>query len=288
MVEEQENAAHLAQNLEAHCKPDEPLSFPESPPTPNLLLEADTTRTPAATGTHANSGSTSSTSGYSSTGADSLEHLAQLSPAECVPAVSSASGQGTSPSSVRSLTLNIGAQQRSFAGDGQDTMSSPEDHLSSSLSPSGGGHVFTPTFDSDIRSSVKATSASGLPQYSCPNVSLSPILEHRLTSLSSISSGRNTSFDETDIPIHMTGDVLVVSHGGLIKQMMLYFVDDLGCRIPGGPSVIMSSPYNTALSKFIVGIYNDKEIPRVTCVFVNDKEHLHDSNVEALEKSNET
>ncbi len=197
---------------------------------------------------HSNSGSTSSTSGYSSTGADSLEHLGPLSPVDPSPT-------NTSP------------------GPGSSMNSSFEDTAI---------HLFTPVFDSEIRSQIRGPQTL---QHGCPNVSLSPIFEHRLSSISSVSSGRNSSFDEADMLPKMAGEVLIVSHGGLIKELILYFVDQLGCKIAGGKNTLMRTPHNTAVSKFTISVGEGGDHPRLTCLYINDKDHLlNEPNCDPLER----
>ena len=67
--------------------------------------------------------------------------------------------------------------------------------------------------------------------------------------------------------------MLVVSHGGLIQQLILHFIDRLGCRIPGGRTAIARSPHNTAVSKFTVSLHED-DLPHLTCLLVYDRDHL--------------
>ncbi|KAL8586651.1 hypothetical protein ACOMHN_040159 [Nucella lapillus] len=108
----------------------------------------------------------------------------------------------------------------------------------------------------------------------CPNVSLSPLAEHRQTSLSSVSSGRNSSFDDTDILPAVAGDVLVVTHGGFIKELMSHFIEDLHCKVPGGKGHVLRVCPNTGVSRFMVTLGEGGSPPTVTCLLIHDKEHL--------------
>ena len=185
---------------------------------------------------HQSSGSTSSTSGYSSTEADSMERLCPLSPDVCSAPVS--------PGQVFEAASS-----------------------------------FTPVFDSDIRSHIRSPQQTL--SHGCPNVSLSPIFEHRLSSISSMSSGRNSSFDETDGLSLITADVLLVSHGGFLKELLIYFREDLGVKIAD-----LSCPPNASINKFAITVGED-ELPKLTCLLNNDKDHLMQEGAEALEKADE-
>lgn len=109
--------------------------------------------------------------------------------------------------------------------------------------------------------------------YFCPNVSVSPAHDHRL-SISSISSGRNSSFDDTDGLPSSLADILVVSHGGFIKETLRYFVDSLDCKIPGEKSLAMKVCPNCSISRFIVSLDEDTSKSSLTCVTLHDKDHL--------------
>lgn len=108
----------------------------------------------------------------------------------------------------------------------------------------------------------------------CPNVSLSPLLEHRISSLSSVSSGRNSSFDDSDVVPQMVGDVLVVSHGGLLKELVNHFIEDFHCKVPGGKDHALRICPNTGISRFMVTLSDDGQPPAITCLLIHDKEHL--------------
>lgn len=114
---------------------------------------------------------------------------------------------------------------------------------------------------------------AGTDTYFCPNISLSPS-SHRLSSISSISSGRNSSFDDTDGLPSTLADILVVSHGGFIKETVRYFVESLDCKIPGVKSHALKVCPNCSISRFTVSIEEGAIKPSLTCVTIHDKDHL--------------
>jgi hypothetical protein len=76
-------------------------------------------------------------------------------------------------------------------------------------------------------------------------------------------------------------NVLVVSHGALLRELLKYFVYDLRCEIPHDHSVLKQVPVNTALSKFTVQISSqENELPNLTCHLFSDKDHLSNANLE--------
>ena len=111
--------------------------------------------------------------------------------------------------------------------------------------------------------------------YGCPNVSLSLSPSGQpFSSISSISSGRNSSFDEVDGLPTTAADVLVVSHGGFIKECVRYFVEILDCKIPGMKGHAMKVCPNCSISKFTITLDESSEKPSVTCITIHDKDHL--------------
>ncbi|KAK3580673.1 hypothetical protein CHS0354_017951 [Potamilus streckersoni] len=122
--------------------------------------------------------------------------------------------------------------------------------------------------DKDNRDSNKILS------HSCPNVSLSPLISHRLPSVSSISSGRNSSFDDGESFPLTVADILVVSHGGFMKELIHYFVEKLGCKLPGGKCNYLQVCPNASISKFNINLDEFTGRPSLTCLIIHNKDHL--------------
>lgn len=81
-------------------------------------------------------------------------------------------------------------------------------------------------------------------------------------------------------------DVLVVSHGGLIKELVKFFVEKLDCEIPGGKGNGLRICHNCSVSKFVVSVptVDDPSLqPKVTCLSINSKEHLQGMGIEFAE-----
>ncbi|ESO89104.1 hypothetical protein LOTGIDRAFT_56344, partial [Lottia gigantea] len=138
------------------------------------------------------------------------------------------------------------------------------------FTPRGGEKVEQVVTDGEIKMSITC------PKYTstgCPNVSLSPLLEKRFSSISSASSGRNNSFDESDNQ-QCIADILIVSHGGFLKEFIRHFIEDLHCKIPGGKCYALRVGPNTSMSKFTVSFENGCDKPVVTCLLIHDKDHL--------------
>uniref|UniRef100_T1JCK4 Fructose-2,6-bisphosphatase TIGAR n=1 Tax=Strigamia maritima TaxID=126957 RepID=T1JCK4_STRMM len=73
----------------------------------------------------------------------------------------------------------------------------------------------------------------------------------------------------------VVANVLVVSHGGLLKELIRHFVEDLDCKLPPGSGMqaFKISP-NTGLSKFTVCLRDEDKKPTVTCHLIHDDNHL--------------
>ncbi|XP_062581811.1 uncharacterized protein LOC134243575 [Saccostrea cucullata] len=79
-------------------------------------------------------------------------------------------------------------------------------------------------------------------------------------------------------------DVLIVSHGGLIKELVKFFIDKLNCKLPGGNRNGLRICHNCSVSKFLVSVpTEDRSDHRVTCLFSNSKEHLQGLGIEFAE-----
>jgi len=71
-------------------------------------------------------------------------------------------------------------------------------------------------------------------------------------------------------------NVLIVSHGGVIRQLLRYFVDDLQSEFPSGANRHLSivSP-NTGISKLKIFINEETKLPEfVKCICLHSTEHL--------------
>lgn len=74
-------------------------------------------------------------------------------------------------------------------------------------------------------------------------------------------------------------NALVVSHGGVIRQLLLYFLEDLASEFPSGSNrkVRFVSP-NTGVSKFRIFINEQTKLPEfVECICLHNAEHLSKS-----------
>ncbi|KAK3096558.1 hypothetical protein FSP39_001288 [Pinctada imbricata] len=91
-----------------------------------------------------------------------------------------------------------------------------------------------------------------------------------------ISSSREGShMDDRDCESHLAADVLLVSHGGFIKELLKYFTQDLGCELPGGNNLAFRICQNCSISKFIVSMsQNNLKLPSIKCLYLNEKNHL--------------
>ena len=74
----------------------------------------------------------------------------------------------------------------------------------------------------------------------------------------------------------------MVSHGGLIREMLSYFVYDLDCKIPGDRKHALQVAPNCAVSKFTVSLSEDDQMPKLTCLHIHDKDHLVEANMPVL------
>ena len=137
----------------------------------------------------------------------------------------------------------------------------------------------------------------------CPNVSLvTEDVVRSLARVSSIGSNCSAEFEDSDDAVarstHVCANVLVVSHGGFICQLLGHFADDFNCCLPGGAKIGYTVTPNAALSRFFVTVTrndNDdktnltecaRKLVWVRCVTLHDKDHLaSDVDVEPLPTS---
>lgn len=74
-------------------------------------------------------------------------------------------------------------------------------------------------------------------------------------------------------------NVLVVSHGGAIRQLVRYFADELASEFPVGSHRKMEfvSP-NTGISKFEIFFNEQTKLPDfVRCIYLHNAEHLKEA-----------
>jgi hypothetical protein len=99
-----------------------------------------------------------------------------------------------------------------------------------------------------------------------------------------VTDNLESPIDEYDAQIPID-DILIVSHGAFIREMLKYFVYDLRCEIPCDKSSLKDVPSNTSLSKFTVILGdNPKELPRLVCECLSDKSHLIETNLDVKNK----
>jgi len=124
--------------------------------------------------------------------------------------------------------------------------------------------------------------------WSCPNVSLPSAPGRSITRVSSVGSGRGDIFDEASLDCMsraVFASVLVVSHGGLIAELIGHFSEELCCSLPGGQSAAQQITPNAGLSRFSVTLLpavDDEELDdpeawiqsRIECLTLHDKDHL--------------
>lgn len=134
----------------------------------------------------------------------------------------------------------------------------------------------------------------------CPNAPLTGEEAVVVQSLGSVSSMDFEDPDDVAAGVHSppshggvsVANVLVVSHGGFISQLLGHFADDFDCRRPGGDAKIsvMVTP-NAGLSRFLVTVSprcSDTNDPTcssgrsvsIQCLTLHDKDHLA-NNVDA-------
>jgi len=130
----------------------------------------------------------------------------------------------------------------------------------------------------------------------CPNVSLAG-LDDGMPSRDRVTSfGSSSEFGEANdlqgyamVP-RLSANVLVVSHGGFISQLISHFRDEHKVPIPS-----TVKPPNAGLSRFLVSIMpctddagnrNDPALVSVQCIVLHDKDHLaNDVDTEPLPTS---
>ena len=66
--------------------------------------------------------------------------------------------------------------------------------------------------------------------------------------------------------------VLIVSHGGVIREIMKYFRDKLKCKFPKGVSPTVITP-NTSLNEFKI-TFGKSGLISAECLKIHDIQHL--------------
>ena len=84
----------------------------------------------------------------------------------------------------------------------------------------------------------------------------------------------NSDIIESSVAPATSGDVLVVTHGGLIRTLLAHFIEDLACKmLVCRDHAVRISP-NTGLSYFTVTVDELSHQPSVTCHLMHDSSHL--------------
>jgi len=138
----------------------------------------------------------------------------------------------------------------------------------------------------------------------CPNMSLA-MEQDVARSVSGMSSMQSSVDDADDPAARLSANMLVVSHGGFISQLLGHFADDFDCCLPGGVKIASTVTPNAGLSRFLVTVSRSEDMDRtesrsedvdrterdcaavcVRCVALHDKDHLaNDIDVEPLPTS---
>ncbi|KAF8785880.1 uncharacterized protein LOC129958900 isoform X1 [Argiope bruennichi] len=143
--------------------------------------------------------------------------------------------------------------------------------------------------DDDIRSQIMSN-CSDLPNIECPNVSLSPLVDQNFITSpvfcnplhESVRGGLQqerrlsvcSSCDDADSGPTLMANILVVSHGGWLRELFRHFVEDLECSVPGGRKQALRISPNAGLSKFTVSLEEHDGHPKIICLQIHDKQHL--------------
>lgn len=94
----------------------------------------------------------------------------------------------------------------------------------------------------------------------------------------SITTGCSENFKHVTLN-NSSPSVLIVTHGGFINEFVRYFVKDLHCQIPEEKrNCVFKFSSNASVSKFLISKKNS-HIPRISCVYIYDKQHLEDNSV---------
>ncbi len=67
--------------------------------------------------------------------------------------------------------------------------------------------------------------------------------------------------------------ILVVSHGGLIKELLCYLAQDRNCRMPNEKYKQISP--NTGVTRIMLKLSSDRKLLGLECLELHAKDHLH-------------
>ncbi|KAI8519164.1 hypothetical protein Bbelb_024210 [Branchiostoma belcheri] len=81
------------------------------------------------------------------------------------------------------------------------------------------------------------------------------------------------SNSQTEDSEKYNAQVLLVSHGGTIRELFRHLIDDLGCKVKSKRFAMKISP-NCGISQFVVQLREGGKRPVVSCHFLHDKSHL--------------
>lgn len=90
--------------------------------------------------------------------------------------------------------------------------------------------------------------------------------------------------DDSNYP-DIDAQVLVISHGGPIREMIRYLTEVLGVSMPGGKGAALRPCPNTGFSTFFVSLEDEAGEVTVTCLNLHSKDHLLDFNLNASASS---
>jgi len=73
-------------------------------------------------------------------------------------------------------------------------------------------------------------------------------------------------------------NVLVTTHGGVIREIMRYFKEECKCDFAGmnNPGPLVITP-NTSVNEFLITYDNNHKIVSVKCLRLHDTDHLQGS-----------
>ncbi|XP_072922437.1 fructose-2,6-bisphosphatase TIGAR-like [Hemitrygon akajei] len=89
----------------------------------------------------------------------------------------------------------------------------------------------------------------------------------------------NVNDDNSSSPVDLMANILIVSHGGFIRQWVKYFVEDLKCLLPQSCDEFKAFSVcpNTAISSFIITLNQVvSSSPRIMCNCLYKCSHIDD------------